>query len=164
MAIDYPQPLTEFTQYLLKIKIARTLSDGNLQKLKDLRILVPATDEVNMNFAGEVSLAGLTQCDFEYTGFSTIPNYKEYRLADHRLEETNQECDKKSLRELAISERDCLVYYKEPSYLCNFMVETAPFDLTSDTIRAEATYSFKVEMPAAINIKALPSEVGEPAA
>lgn len=162
LAVDYPQPLTDLTQYLLMVQISRTFEEGNLQKLSDLRILVPASDEISIDLAGEVDLAGLTQCDFEYAGSASVPNYKEYRLAQDNIEKTNTiECDKKSLRELAISERDCIKVYKEPTYLCNFVVQTAPQALTSDTIRAEAEYSFKVEKSAVVDIKALPSEVGQ---
>jgi len=160
LAVDFPQPLTDLTPYLLMVQISRSFDVGNLQKLNDLRILVPAVEDLNIELAGETDIAGNVQCDFEYSGPSEIQGYKEYRLAQHKIEETNKECDKSTLRELAISEKDCIEYFKEPLYLCNFIIDSVPQTLASDTIRASTEYTYKLERKSVVNIRALPGEVG----
>ncbi len=160
LAVDIPQPLTDLTPYLLMVQISRSFDVGNLQRLSNLRILIPSTEELNIELSGEVDLVGNVQCDFEYAGQSEIQGYKEYRLAQHKIEETNKDCNKATLRELAISERDCIEYFKEPLYLCNFVADTSPQILTSDTIRASAEYTYKLEKKAVADIRALPSEIG----
>lgn len=160
LAVDFPQPLTDLTPYLLMVQLSRSFDVGNLQKLNDLRILVPAVEDLNIELAGEADIVGNVQCDFEYAGFSEIEGYREYRLAQHKIEETNKECSKATLRELAISEKDCIEYFKEPLYLCNFIIDTVPQTLSSDTIRAKAEYTYKVEKKSVVNLRALPGEVG----
>ena len=100
-----------------------------------------------------------SQCDFEEIG-ETGNGYKEYQLIDTKVAEVNQDCDKKSLRDLALSESDCIAFYKEPLFTCNFVAAKVPASLQSDVIKAETKYTFKVEDQAVIDIRALPSEVG----
>ncbi len=159
LQIDFPQPLSQDTKYLLLVQLSRTLEAGNLQKINYLKIKVPSVQDLDISVQGEKTLVGSSQCDFEFTGQAEEQGYKEYQLSNIKIEETNQECDKKSLKELALSESDCLKFYKEPLFLCNFAATKVPSTLSSDTIRSEVSYTFKVEKQTVADIKALPSEL-----
>lgn len=159
LQIDFPQPLTENTKYLVMVQISRSAESGNLEKLNYLTVKVPSTEELDLVLEGEESLLGQSQCDFEYVGQASDPGFKEYRLSDAKVQETNQDCNEKSLKELAISEKECIDVFKNPLFLCNFEAKVVPTKLKSDKIRADAGYTFKVERQAVVDIKALPSEL-----
>lgn len=159
LQVDFPQPLTVSSKYLLMAKLSRTLEAGNLQKLDSLKIQVPSTGDLDVVLASEQNLGPGSSCDFEYLG-ETADGYKEYRLLDLKLSETNQQCDKKTLRDLALSESDCISIFKEPTFTCNFLATRVPQSLQSDVIKAEATYTYEVKKKAAVDIRALPGEVG----
>ncbi len=158
LQIDVPQPFTSGSRYLLLTQLSRTLEEGNMQKLDYLKVQVPSVQDLDVVLASEQNLGAGATCDFEYV-LDTGNGYKEYQLLASKLEETNHDCDQRSLRELALSERDCIEFFKEPLFTCNFIATKVPATLQSDIISAEASYTFKVEKKRAVDIRALPSEV-----
>ena len=160
MDIDFQQPLTVGAKYSILVGLSSSATDSNLLKLDELTIEVPSVRDLDFSLQGEVNLGTSSKCDFEYTGTSE-KGFKEYRLADSKLAEVNQDCDKSTLRELAITERDCNSFFKEPIYTCNFVATKVPQTLQSDIIVASARYSMKLESKSVVNIKALPGEVNQ---
>lgn len=159
LQIDFPQPLTEDTKYLLMVQVSRTAETGNLEKLNYLTVKVPSTEELDLVLEGEESLLGPSQCDFEYVGPAIDPGFKEYKLLESKIQETNQDCNEKSLKELAITEKECIDVFKNPLFLCNFEAKVVPTKLKSDKIKVDAGYTYKVNRPAVVTVKALPSEL-----
>ncbi len=152
LAVDAIQPLTSGTRYTLFAELSRAFTRGDLQQLNYLTVQVPSVETLELALAGEQE-SGLTsgRCDFEFLG--TAPGgFKEYGLIQSRIEETNQECNQQSLRELAISENECISAFKNPKFSCNFVLTKTPFQLESDIITASANYVFKVDRQAVVDI------------
>lgn len=154
--VDVPQPLTSGARYELAVELKRSLDTGHLQRLKSLRVYMPSVQDLDVVMEGEGgSFGSFSSCDFEYVG-TTADGYKEYRLLPHELEAINKDCDKKSLRQLALSEIDCISIFKRPSYSCNFVITRAPQTLSSDIFKAEASYTFKEERRTVVEVTHVP--------
>src|SRR3989338_6767308 len=125
--IPFPQPFTT-AEYKLFVKLSRTLGEGNLQTLEYLSIKVPSVTNLIIVLKGEEG------------------GYKEYKLVNNKLTETNRDCGKQTLKELALTETDCISIFKEHVFNCDFAVTRVPETrLQSDIITSEAQYTMKVQ-------------------
>ena len=155
--IPFPQPMTTGAEYQMFVTASRPKSfgEGNLQTIKSLKIKVPSVGSLDIALKGEQEFTLASGvCDFEFAG-ETGDGYKEYSLLASKIAETNQNCDIKSLKDLALSEWDCISIFKQPVFTCNFAATRVPQKgLQSDIITSEAEYTIKVEQPAVVNIRA----------
>src|SRR3989338_4549812 len=155
--IPFPQPFTT-AEYKLFVKLSRTLGEGNLQTLEYLSIKVPSVTNLIIVLKGEggyTSQAG--RCDFEFIGEEG--GYKEYKLVNNKLTETNRDCGKQTLKELALTETDCISIFKEHVFNCDFAVTRVPETrLQSDIITSEAQYTMKVQKKTVATVRILPQQ------
>lgn len=156
LAINVPfqQPFTSGAEYQLLIQLSRSIQQGNLQTLERLTLKLPNVEDLVIATKGEkgFNLAS-GACDFEFVG-QTEEGYNEYELSASKLIETNRNCEKKTLKELAISESECISIFKEPLFTCNFIPTKVPDEgLQSDTFVAEGKYTVKVEKKNVFDIR-----------
>src|SRR3989344_3420117 len=161
LAVDFPQPLTSNPNsvYQLFVQISNNPGfSGNLQNIKNLEVQVPDVSELNIALQGEpdFGLGSSSACDFEYVGPGE-EGFKLYRLKPEKLDEVNRECSSKSLKELALSEQQCIDLFKRPIFRCKFRVNRVPESgLQFDTIRATADYTYEIDRRTAVDVYKLP--------
>ncbi len=151
------QPVTTGSAYDFTVAFKRTLEDGNFLKLNSLTIAVPAVQDLDINLQGEGFIGTATPCDFELVG-ETEEGFREYKLADSKLQEINEECDN-TLIAIITSKKDCRNYFTQPVFGCYFSATKTPQTLQSDIIKANAQYTYKVEKSAAVEITAPPPRI-----
>ena len=168
LAVNFPQPLTvnPRSAYQFFVQLSNNPGfSGSLQKIESLELQVPDVPELSISLQGEqgFSFGRGSRCDFEYAGPGE-QGFKVYTLSPERLAEVNRECDLKSLKELAISESQCVDLFKtNPLFGCKFVVNKVPQSgLQFDTFRSTASYVYKVERRAAVDVYKLP-ELGSSA-
>lgn len=161
LSVDFPQPITSNPNsvYQLFVQLSNNPGfTGNLQNIKDLEIQVPDVSELNIALQGEpdFGLGSSSVCDFEYVGPGD-DGFKLYKLKPEKLDEVNSKCSSKSLKDLAISEQNCIDLFKKPIFRCKFRVNRVPESgLQFDTIRAAASYTYKIDRRTAVDVYKLP--------
>jgi len=136
LAVNFPQPLTvnPRSAYQFFVQLSNNPGfSGSLQKIESLELQVPDVPELSISLQGEqgFSFGRGSRCDFEYAGPGE-QGFKVYTLSPERLAEVNRECDLKSLKELAISESQCVDLFKtNPLFGCKFVVNKVPQSVCS---------------------------------
>ncbi len=157
--IDLPQPLTDATPYILTVQLSNNLGWlGNLEKLEALTLQFPAARNLELIAEGE---AGFnmpdSKCAFTYSSPGE-EEFKVYEIKPEYLADINRECNEDDLRSLALTEKDCISFFKErPTFTCLFKATKVPErELKFDSIRAEAKYIYKLSKEAVVEIRKTP--------
>jgi|SRR3989344_1224425 len=155
MKMDLPQPLSDENPYELSLQLSyNNLLRGTIEKLEYLTLQVPSVEDLDIILEGErgFTLPG-SRCDFEYIGQGE-EGFKQYQLRRDKLASVNKECNKETLSTLALSERECIDFFKAPTFSCLMKATKVPDGvLQFDNIRAEAKYIYRVTDNAVVEVR-----------
>lgn len=157
------QPFVEERPYSFGITLANNLDwSGNLKKIEQIYVYLPPF----LYLDGEKEFGEkqfTSTCAFDSTGQIDQDGFKIYKLKESLLAQTNKECDKATLKSLALTEQQCIDLFgknRDITFRCNFKAPESPGPgLQYDFIRAEAKYIYQTEKVIAVDAVKRPETV-----